>query len=384
MDYSALTAFISPFLPYLLETGHKSPENFAETGTQKFGEAAWDKAQAIWNRLRPKLEGKASAMEAATDVADHSGDWDLQIALRVQLKKLLDQDEALYNAIAQIFQADTPDISPRTEISQTVRGNRNQVIGQVSGGQVFGNIAGNVTTSSTTRPDETTPATQGTTSKDTPLAVKTILVLAANPKGTNPLRLGEEVRSIQTGLERSQYRDHYRIEQRWAVTATDIRRALLDCKPQIVHFSGHGVGVETPDDPAQSTRKLSALPEDQSQPEGLMFEDETGQPHLVSTEAIATLFSLFADEIECVLLNACYSATQADAIAAHIPYVVGMKRAIGDRAAIEFAIGFYDGLLAGRTVDFAFKLGCSAIQMEGIPEHLTPALKQKQPKSLDS
>ncbi len=220
--------------------------------------------------------------------------------------------------------------------------------------------------------------------RTSPLAVKTILVLAANPKGTDPLRLGEEVRSIQTGLERSQYRDHYRIEQRWAVTATDIRRALLDCKPQIVHFSGHGVGVETPEDPAQSTRKLSALPEDQSQPEGLMFEDETGQPQLVSTAAIATLFSLFADEIECVLLNACYSATQADAIAEHIPFVVGMKRAIGDRAAIEFAIGFYDGLLAGRAVDFAFKLGCSAIQMEGIPEHLTPALKQKQTKSLDS
>jgi hypothetical protein len=303
----------------------------------------------------------------------------------VQLKKLLDQDEALCNAITQIFQADTPDIPPRTEIIQTVTGNRNQVIGQVSGGQVFGNIAGNVTIDTSTRPDETTPAiAQDTAPQDPPPAVKTILVLAANPKGSNPLRLGEEVRSIQTGLERSQYRDHYRIEQRWVVTATDIRRALLDCKPQIVHFCGHGVGVETPGNQAQSTRNISVYPEGISQPEGLIFEDETGQPHLVSTEAIATLFSLFADDIECVLLNACYSATQADAIAAHIPFVVGMKRAIGDRAAIEFAIGFYDGLLAGRAVDFAFKLGCSAIQMEGIPEHLTPALKQKQPKNLDS
>ncbi len=54
-----------------------------------------------------------------------------------------------------------------------------------------------------------------------------------------------------------------------------------------------------------------------------------------------------------------------------------------DRAAIEFAIGFYDGLLAGRAVDFAFKLGCSAIQMEEIPERLTPTLKQKQTKNLD-
>ncbi|MGB8699775.1 MAG: CHAT domain-containing protein [Thermosynechococcaceae cyanobacterium] len=384
MDYAALTAFISPFLPHLLKTGNKVDEKFAETGVQKFGESAWAKAQAIWTQLRPKLEGKEAAKEAAMDVADHPEDRELQIALRVQLKKLLDQDEALWNVIAQILQADGPAIPPRTEIIQTVTGDRNQVIGQVSGGQVFGNITGNVTIGTSTHPDEKTPATQDSTSKDAPPAVKTILVLAANPKGTNPLRLGEEVRSIQTGLERSQYRDRFRIEQRWAVTATDVRRALLDCKPQIVHFSGHGVGVETPDDQLQSTRKLSTLPEEQTQPEGLMFEDETGQPHLVTTEAIATLFSLFADEVECVLLNACYSATQADAITEHIPFVVGMKRAIGDRAAIEFAIGFYDGLLAGRTVDFAFKLGCSAIQMEGIPEHLTPALKQKQTKKLES
>lgn len=378
MDHSALTAFISPFLPHLLNRGNNSADKIAETGAQTFGEATWAKAQAIWHQLHPKLEAKEAAREAATDVANHPEDRDLQIALRVQLKKLLEQDEALCNAISQILQADTPDIPPSTEIIQTVMGNRNQVIGQVSGGQVFGNITGNVTIGTSTRPDETTPAiAQDSTSKATPPAVKTILVLAANPKETNPLRLGEEVRSIQTGLERSQYRNHYRIEQRWAVTVTDIRRALLDYKPQIVHFSGHGVGVETPNDPAQSTRKISVLSEDPTPPEGLMFEDETGQPHLVSTEAIATLFSLFANDIECVLLNACYSATQADAISAHIPFVIGMKRAIGDRAAIEFAIGFYDGLLAGRTVDFAFKLGCSAIQMEGIPEHLTPTLKQK-------
>ena len=109
----------------------------------------------------------------------------------------------------------------------------------------------------------------------------------------------------------------------------------------------------------------------------MLFEDKTGHSRLVSTDAIARLFSFFADEIECVLLNACYSATQADAIAQHVPYVVGMKKAIGDRAAIKFSLGFYDGLLAGRPVAFAYKLGCNAIELEGIPEHLTPTLKQK-------
>jgi internalin A len=229
-----------------------------------------------------------------------------------------------------------------------------------------------------TNPNESTP-TQAAPAQPSQTVVKTILVLAANPQGTNPLRLGEEVRAIQTGLERSKCRDRFRIEQRWAVTAADIRHALLDHQPQIVHFCGHGIGVESPSDTesASSSRKLTLVSEADSKPEGLVFEDKTGQSHLISSEAIARLFSLFADQINCVLLNACYSATQADAIVKHIPFVVGMKRAIGDRAAIEFARGFYDALFAGRDVESAFKLGRSAIQMEGIPEHLTPILKRK-------
>ncbi|MEO1401436.1 MAG: TIR domain-containing protein [Cyanobacteria bacterium J06635_1] len=54
-----------------------------------------------------------------------------------------------------------------------------------------------------------------------------------------------------------------------------------------------------------------------------------------------------------------------------------MTQAISDRAAIEFAVGFYDALGAGRSVDFAYKLGCSAIALTGIPEHLTPIFIQK-------
>lgn len=54
-----------------------------------------------------------------------------------------------------------------------------------------------------------------------------------------------------------------------------------------------------------------------------------------------------------------------------------MKKEIGDRAALEFAVGFYDALGAGRSIEFSHKLGCSAIRMAGIAENLTPVLKQK-------
>ena len=183
---------------------------------------------------------------------------------------------------------------------------------------------------------------------------KVILILAANPKSTPTLRLDEEVREIDAGLRRASQRDRFHLEQRWAVRSRDLQTALLDFKPQIVHFSGHG-GDEM----------------------GLILEDATGAAVAVSTEALAGLFELFADRVECVVLNACYSEVQAEAIAKHIPYVIGMNKAIGDRAAIEFAVIFYAALGAGESVEFAYKLGCNAIRMAGIEEYLTPVLKKK-------
>ena len=183
---------------------------------------------------------------------------------------------------------------------------------------------------------------------------KTILLLAANPKGTTPLRLDEEVREIDAGLQRAKHREQFVLEQKWAVRPRDIQRAMLDLNPSIVHFSGHGTGDE-----------------------GLVFEDETGIATLVDGESLAGLFELFADFVECVVLNGCYSEAQASAIARHVNYVIGMKSAIGDRAAIEFAVAFYDALGAGRPIEFAHKFGCAAIRLAGIPEHLTPVLKKK-------
>jgi CHAT domain len=189
---------------------------------------------------------------------------------------------------------------------------------------------------------------------NTSKAPQTILFLAANPKGTDPLRLGQELRDIGEGLKRAQKRDQFNLAQRSAVRPRDIQRAMNDLRPQIVHFSGHGAGEA-----------------------GLVFEDEIGNAKMVDGDALAALFELFADRLNCVVLNGCYSQVQAQAISQYIPYVIGMNKAIGDKAAIAFAVGFYDGLGAGRDVEFAFKSGCVAIRLEGIAEHLTPVLIKK-------
>jgi len=94
-------------------------------------------------------------------------------------------------------------------------------------------------------------------------------------------------------------------------------------------------------------------------------------------DALAALFKQFTDQVSCVVLSSCFSKVQADAIAEHIDYVIGMNKEIGDPAAIAFAIGFYQALGAGRAIEEAYELGCVQIRLHSIPEHLTPVLIQK-------
>jgi hypothetical protein len=148
MDPATLTAFLAPFLPTLMKLGGKALEGIAtkagETTGTKLTEQALNKANAIWEKLFPKVEAKESAKEAAEDVAKAPDDADAQAALRLQLKKILDSDPDLAGAIDQMLKDDAPDGTPGTQIVQHVTGNQNQVIGQVTGGKVIGNITGNV------------------------------------------------------------------------------------------------------------------------------------------------------------------------------------------------------------------------------------------------
>ncbi len=184
--------------------------------------------------------------------------------------------------------------------------------------------------------------------------MKKILILSANPKDTSKLRLDEEVREIEAGLERCKYREQFQIISKWAVRSDTLRQALLEHEPSIVHFCGHGSGSQ-----------------------GLALENKSGDMQLVSTNSLAGLFGLFKGKIECVVLNACYSEAQSEAIYQHVDCVVGMNQAIGDKAAIQFAKGFYDGLGAGRTFEDAFEFGRNAIDLEEIPEVSTPVIKSK-------
>ena len=93
---------------------------------------------------------------------------------------------------------------------------------------------------------------------------------------------------------------------------------------------------------------------------------------------------MLKDNIRCVVLNACYSATQAKAIAQHIDCVIGMSKAVGDQAAISFAGSFYQALAYGRDLQTAFDLGCLEINIENLKDQDIPRLisNRVEPKSV--
>jgi len=179
-----------------------------------------------------------------------------------------------------------------------------------------------------------------------------ILVLATNPGETDQLRLDQEVRGIDQALRQSRFRDSFDLDQQWAVRVSDLQRLLLRYKPDIVHFSGHG-----------------------SESSEIILEDNEGNNKPVPAPALSKLFSLFKDNIKCVVLNACYTEVQAEAISKHISCVVGMSKAIGDEAAISFSEAFYGALGDGRDIKTAFELGCNQIDLENLDEQDTPRLK---------
>src|SRR4051812_34182776 len=118
-----------------------------------------------------------------------------------------------------------------------------------------------------------------------------VLFLAANPSGTPPLQLDEEIRRITAKVRASEFRDSLELISRWAVQPDDLLQALLEVKPHVVHFSGHG-----------------------SRAQELIMLDDRDEPKPVSKEALVHLFRILRDNVRVVVLNACYSRPQAEAI----------------------------------------------------------------------
>jgi hypothetical protein len=194
-------------------------------------------------------------------------------------------------------------------------------------------------------------APQTVAAASAPGALK-ILFLGANPSDQTQLNLPKERHEIDRRIQAGSHRHRFELLDAWAVTAADLSQTLLRHQPGILHFSGHGL--------AQGE---------------LVLNDESGQSAVVPAAALSRLFKLFAKKgLRCVVLNACYSAVQAAAMAQHVDCVIGISGAIEDRAAQAFTSGFYAGLAQGESVQNAFELGCVQIELMNLADADMPQL----------
>ena len=215
-----------------------------------------------------------------------------------------------------------------------------------------------------------------------------VLLFAANPRGTAPLDLPREFREIDEEVRMSPFRMRRGADPGPGTRPVDLLRKLNENQPQVVHFSSHG----NPDEiltssPERKTRLPGrAVPVMRSADERDMKKvrpDEVesagigqGQPQAVSKSALVNVLRACNEgNLRLVVLNACHTRPQAEALTEVVDCVVSMNRTITDRAAIKFAASFY-GALAFRPLGAeCVRPGRGArLSAEGIGETDTPEL----------
>jgi hypothetical protein len=94
-----LVQLLAPFLPQLMAG---AGEQVKEIGGE-IVELTWAHVKKIWDRLRPAVESKPAAQEAAVDVSKAPDDPKARTVLEVQLEKLLAEDKGLAAALATLL-----------------------------------------------------------------------------------------------------------------------------------------------------------------------------------------------------------------------------------------------------------------------------------------
>jgi len=140
--------------------------------------------------------------------------------------------------------------------------------------------------------------------------------MAAAPDDKIYVNVVKEGTEIQQTLDGQ--RDKFQFIHILGITKDHFLDDLERYRPNILHFSGHG-----------------------TESSSLVFQDGDE----LSSEQLEKTFQSLPFKISVVFLNACYSKHQARSISKYVDYIIGMKKAVSDEAAIIFSSKFYKSLL---------------------------------------
>ena len=143
---NAVVTVIAPFTPYLLEIGKATSQKLTETIAEKGGEAAWDKAKMIWEKIHQHTIEDAKVKGAALMVSATPEDASTQMLLVDVLATHLDADPQLSQELLHLLggsQAVQEVLADRQswveEVTQELRGSGKQSV-KASDGSTIKNV----------------------------------------------------------------------------------------------------------------------------------------------------------------------------------------------------------------------------------------------------
>ena len=98
---------------------------------------------------------------------------------------------------------------------------------------------------------------------------------------------------------------------------------------------------------------------------------------MVPPHALAMLIRSAVPLARVVVLNACYSDSQADELRAAVDCVVGMVGAVRDDHARSFAVGFYRALGNRRSVGNAMEHAAATLAAKQLPREYLPRVRTR-------
>lgn len=114
------STFLAPLLPFLMQAGNEAAKDIGK----KLSAAAVERVHGLWGALRPKLESKPAALEAAQDLALAPENEQIRGAFAWQIEKLLKEDFGFAIEIAQrLDEAKSVTVGALGERSVAVGGN---------------------------------------------------------------------------------------------------------------------------------------------------------------------------------------------------------------------------------------------------------------------
>src|SRR6266481_4894106 len=174
-----------------------------------------------------------------------------------------------------------------------------------------------------------------------------ILFVSANSVPGAPLKVEDEYKEVLKVLPSKRWD----IRHNPSATLKEVMDQIKSYQPDIVHFSAHG-----------------------SPSEKIVLNNHVGKPKPVSTKALEQLFKIMKGNVRLVVMNSCYSARQAGAIAKLVDCVCGVKLKLVDDIAIMFSQQFYEALIEGESVASAYDRAMILVYDEDPEKQQVPRL----------